>query len=164
MYYHAVRNNGQNTMNLLIPLIALIKKLNLSDITLRIFILSSTSAIIGLGIRFFPEISRFLGRSIGSAINITIFSVVLLYVALVFLQSVVGRRATRQIAHVTTGGIFKVCGWLAKVTVMTLINLFLFIVRIVFAALGKDQVAAKLIEASTHLIERQADLLLKPTR
>lgn len=146
-------------------LLEIFKRQRISDLALRVFIVGLLLAL-GTGMAWAWTVLTTLShvRILDRLISIGVMALVGWVGFMMIAPLIIGQKNARRAAHGSAAVIAKASVWLAKVAAMTLLNTSILLIRIGFAAFRKEDAAGQIVDAGTHYIERQADLILKPMK
>jgi uncharacterized membrane protein len=139
--------------------LAFIGRPRVIDNALRGLILSLALSGFAYVVHSWPAIQRFFLLEINHVLSVVLTWLVVLAVLFFFFAPLIA--VTRSgIALGCLGAAFlKGVTRMAQIAIMTVINTAILLLSVLTAACSKEGIAAKVTEAGTHYIERQADLL-----
>ena len=140
-------------MEAVVTVLAFLRRVRVADETLRLVVIGLFVAVPVLLVGSWPTLIEMCRRGTNVALPLAVgFGFLYMFLALF------SPRGSRSVSRALTSAAVR----LMKVTAMTLVNLTLFLIRIGAATVTEAEYCKAFVDAGATLIERQAELLIRP--
>jgi len=148
-------------MEIVTGILEFIRRPRVVDAALRTLILSCIVAVAissaAIWSTFYKACQTLFSTVFSSLLSLAVMA----FVFLIFIAPLVSATTKKNTFGWLGKALMKGVTRSVQIIVMTTVNTFILVVSIVLAACQKENVGVRVVEACTHYLERQADLLVR---